>query len=318
VEAAKWGWALGQLGYEVRTVAGAGEADVILPGLGLSFDGAPPHPPSVSELTAAVGGVDLVVVENLLSLPLNVGATSVLAKVLRGRPAVLHHHDLPWQRSGFGDAVVRHDPAWRHVTINRLSQIGLAKRGIDATVIPNAFDVKAPVGDGDGTRRLLGLEGRVVLQPTRAIRRKNVPAALTLAEELGATYWLLGPAEEGYGDELHELLAGARVPVLHRPGEIEPADAYAAADVVAFPSVWEGFGNPVVESAVHRKPLFIGDGYPVASELEEFGFRWFRSADEVAAFLDHPDPDLLVHNHEVARRHFNLADLPARIAEVLP
>jgi glycosyltransferase involved in cell wall biosynthesis len=134
---------------------------------------------------------------------------------------------------------------------------------------------------------------------------------------LGATYWLLGSAEEGYGEELDKLLAGARVPVLHRPGEVEPGDAYAAADVIAFPSTWEGFGNPAIESAVHHRPLLIGD-YPVGHELEAFGFRWFRSAEAVGEFLDRPDAQLLQHNHQVARMHFSLADLPGRLAEVLP
>ncbi|MEO6121189.1 MAG: hypothetical protein ABIW46_05080 [Acidimicrobiales bacterium] len=315
VEAATWAWALGQLGFEVRTVAGAGRADRIVAGLAL--DGATAGP-ATDELARALDGASVVIVENVLSLPLNPAAGTALASVLTGRAAILRHHDLAWQRPGSaGGAPPADDPNWAHVTINDLSRRELAERGITATTIRNTFDPDPPTGDRETTRRGLGLGpgDRLVVQPTRAVPRKDVPAALRLAEGLGATYWLLGPAEDGYGHELDAVMAAARVPVVHGLGSATVADAYAAADVVAFPSTWEGFGNPVVESALHRRPLAIGP-YPVADELSAFGFRWFR-ADDIAG-VDHwltlPDTALLDHNQAVARRDFSRADLPARLA----
>jgi hypothetical protein len=48
IEATKWRWALGELGFAVRTVAGAGDADVLVPGLQagtwLTGRSAPPPP----------------------------------------------------------------------------------------------------------------------------------------------------------------------------------------------------------------------------------------------------------------------------------
>ena len=316
VEAAKWEWALGQLGFEVRTVAGEGEARVLLPGL--RMDAA--EPPQADDLGSALDDADLVLVENLCSLPLNAAASAMVAEALRGRRAVMHHHDLPWQRDAFaGWPPPADDQHWAHVTISDMSRRELAERGVTATTIHNRFDTEAPLGDRDGARRRLGVrpEERLLLHPVRAVPRKCVPAALALAEALGATYWLLGPTEEGYGPELEPMLASARVRVLRMTHDLSLADAYAACDAVAFPSTFEGFGNPVVESAVHRRPLAIGR-YPVAVELERFGFRWFAADDPGAldAWMKDPDVGLLDHNLDVARRHFALRDLPDRLSSL--
>jgi glycosyltransferase involved in cell wall biosynthesis len=321
VEAAKWAGAFASLGFRAVSVAGAGSADRVLPGLSIDAD----EPPSVVEVADALDDADLVVAENLCSLPLNREASEVVATALAGRPAILHHHDLPWQRPPYTDVdgFPPTDPAWAHVTVNLVSRTELAGRGIAATVMPNCFDVDVPPGRREATRRAVGVAPaeRLLLQPTRAIARKNVPAGLQLADRLGATYWLVGPAEDGYQAELDHLLAAATVPVVRRlPGDTTVADAYAAADAVVLPSTWEGFGNPTIESAVHRRPLAIGR-YPVAREIAAFGFRWFPADD--------PDPldrwlgdaegngHLLDANLAIARRHFSLASLERRLARLL-
>ena len=319
VEAAKWAGALGLLGWTVRSVAGAGPVDTVLPGLAIDA----PEAPTRAEVQGALGDADLVIVENLCSLPLNPAAAAVVAAACAGRPTILHHHDLPWQRPHLAHLPPPpDDAAWAHVTINELSRAELATRGMEATTIYNAFDPDPPPGDRAGVRTALGVpDGTpLLLQPTRALARKNIGGAIALAEALDATYWLLGPAEDGYGPELERLIALARCPVVlgTTTGDCSIADAYAACDAVALPSLWEGFGNPSVESATHRRPLAIGP-YPVATELRGFGFRWFDAADPapLAGWLGRPDPRLIAHNQQVAAEHFNLADLPGRLSGVL-
>src|ERR1019366_6538586 len=109
----------------------------------------------------------LVIVENLCSLPLNPAAAEVVASSCSGRPAILHHHDLSWQRPHLGSKRPPDDPAWRHVTINELSRRELAELGIEATTIYNCFDTATPAGDRDGTRSALGVGPgeRLFLQP---------------------------------------------------------------------------------------------------------------------------------------------------------
>ncbi len=317
VVAATWQHALTEMGFDVVTVAGEGPVDRRVAGLAIDDTVAPTR----RDLDDALADVALVVVENLLTIPLRLDASRVVADVLRGRPALLHHHDPPWQRERF--AHIRElpvdDPAWRHVTINELTRREMAQRGIDSVTIYNGFDPDPPPGDREKTRSLLGLDRHTVLvaHPVRAIARKNIPAALALSAELGATYWLPGRAEEDYQAELDRALArasGRWIHRSHRPIE----DVYAAADLIAFPSTWEGFGNPPIEAALHRRPVAVGS-YPVGRELADLGFRWF-SADDAApikAFLDRPDPALLDHNQDLARRHFSLARMSELLASLL-
>jgi glycosyltransferase involved in cell wall biosynthesis len=319
VEAAKWAAALGVLGWHVRTVAGSGPVDTLLPGLAIAAT----EPPTRAEVEDALAGADLVVVENLCSLPLNPPAAALVAATCAGRPALLHHHDLPWQRPHLAHLPPPpDDPAWAHVTINELSRSELAARGMHATTIYNAFDPEPVPGARAATRAALGTSDGtpVLLQPTRALARKNIAGAIALAEAVGGTYWLLGPAEDGYGPELDRLVGRARCRVvLGQPGGgCSIADAYAACDAVLLPSSWEGFGNPSVESATHRRPLAVGR-YPVAAELAAFGFHWFDADDPapLAAWLREPDEQLLTQNQRVAAEHFNIADLPRRLARVL-
>ncbi len=334
MEAAKWQWALSELGFTTVTVAGDGPVDKLLTGLSIGAT----EPPARSELAAALDGADLVVVENLCSLPLNTPAADAVGTILAGRPAILHHHDLPWQRPQFlGSPPPRVDPRWNHVTINELSRRQLAAHGIAATTVYNSFAIPDPCGFGiaethagrDDVRRLvrralgIGDDARLVLQPTRAIPRKNVSGGMQVAADLDAVFWLLGLIEDGYGPELDALVAAAECPVVLGSPEAATAftvhDAYEACDAVVLPSTWEGFGNPTIESVVHRKPLAIGP-YPVARELAAFGFDWFALSEmnRLRSWLESPDSALLDGNLAVASAHFSLDDLPGRIASVLP
>ncbi|OLT17625.1 hypothetical protein BJF78_12535 [Pseudonocardia sp. CNS-139] len=197
VTAAQWATALRQIGMRVRTVAGDGEPDVVVPGLALDA----PRPPSQRSLEAALDDVDVVVADNVCSLPMNQAAGEAVAAYLRGRRAVLRHHDLPWERAQYADVTTwpPDDPGWHHVTVNELARHSLEeRRGILATTVYHGFD-EHPTPERRGeVRARLGVDDDEVLllQPTRAIPRKNIHLGLELAEALGATFWLTGPAED--------------------------------------------------------------------------------------------------------------------------
>jgi mannosylglucosylglycerate synthase len=332
VEARKWGVALGGLGFEVRRVAGelsgpAGTNDLVLPGLALDGTSEAPRPAEIAE---AIDGSDLVVVENICSLPVNPDASRAVAAALAayGGRVVLHHHDLSWQRSSFRRHENEFPPRLAgalHVAINHRSRRELEARGYAGpATIHNRFELDPPAEPprrGE-TRAALGFadDDLVILQPARAIERKNVPGGVRYAAELQRAladrrvrYWLSGPAEDGYAETLDRILERSAVPTTVGRAATA-ADAYAASDAVVFPSTWEGFGNPTIESIAARRPLAVFR-YPVLGEITAYGLRYFDLDDAaaLARFIRAPDERLLDTNLRRARVNFSIADLPAAI-----
>jgi glycosyltransferase involved in cell wall biosynthesis len=330
VEARKWAGALDALGFDVRRVAGeltgpVDGDDRLIADLGLAGD-----EPNAAEIVAAIEGSDLVVAENICSLPINPQASLAVAGALAKHPGrvVFHHHDLPWQRTTFRDleSVLppRVDGAL-HVTINHRSRRELEARGYaGAVTIHNRFDLDTEPADTrrDSVRAALGFtsEDLVVFHPARAIARKNVPGGVRYAARLQQAlpdrrvrYWLSGPAEDGYEDTLARVRERSTVPMTL--GRVErAADAYAASDVVVLPSTWEGFGNPTIETIAARRPLVVYP-YPVLGEITAYGLRYFGldDASPLARFVRAPEPGLFETNLRRARANFSLADLPAAI-----
>lgn len=316
IEATKWRRALQALGHTVTTVAGSGPVDVTIEGLERGAGR-----PDEIRLQAIIASHDLVIVENLCSLPLNPEASDAVWRQLHQRTALFHHHDLAWQRPHLAHLEgPRDEPDWTHVVINRLSQHQLAQRGISSHLLYNSFDLDPDMGDRARARDYWGLTAeRLFLLPTRAIGRKNIPLALDLAKRHGAHLWIVGAVEDDYDTEYNELVASTSVPVLRLlPHELSLADAYAAADMVLMTSTWEGFGNPTIEAVAHRRPLILNP-YPVAAEIRAHGFAFFDPQDQegIEQFLVAPDPGVIAHNLDVARRFFNVDDLPQHLHQLL-
>ncbi|MGZ4211301.1 MAG: glycosyltransferase family 4 protein [Actinomycetota bacterium] len=339
VEARKWACALEELGFDVRRVAGAIEDggapdDTVLPGLAIDAEtGAATAPVDDATVAAALEGADLVIVDNLCSLPLNVDAARVVAGVVarhRGR-VLFRHHDLPWQRRQLAhlgaDFPPRIDGAL-HATINLRSRRELEARGYaGARTVHNFFDLDPAPGDRAGTRAQFGFgdDELVLLQPSRAIERKNVPGAVRFAAHVArrvvtrpVRLWIAGPAEDGYADTLARILERCEVPVtVGRAAEVR--DAYAACDLVVYPSTWEGFGNPVIESIAARRAC-AAFPYPVLAEIIAAGVRCFSTEepDVLVRFLAEPEARREKYfdvNLRRARISFAIDQLPAAIEQ---
>jgi glycosyltransferase involved in cell wall biosynthesis len=128
--------------------------------------------------------------------------------------------------------------------------------------------------------------------------------------------WISGPAENGYADTLERIIERSDVPVtIGRAPSVD--DAYAACDLVVFPSTWEGFGNPVIESIAARRASVVFP-YPVLAEILAAGVRCFSTElpDVLVRFLAEPEARRETYfdvNLRRARVSFSLDELPGTI-----
>ena len=202
IVAASWARALSDFGFDVVTVAGDGPVDRIVPGLAID---APSRRPA-GDVEAALADADLVVVENLCTIPLNLPARRRGRARTAGRPgdpapprpavaatAVRARHRAAARRSGVAP---RDDqPAHRA----RAGRAGHHRHHDLQRLRPDP-----PPGDRDATREALDVGDDERLSCTRcgpSPARTSRPRC-GWPRRLGATYWLLGPAEDGYDDEL--------------------------------------------------------------------------------------------------------------------
>ena len=255
-------------------------------------------------------GINLLIVENALSIPLNVPLGLALTEFIAERyfPTIAHHHDFAWERERFAmnaaDDYLRaaFPPTLRsitHVVINSYAGRQLALRtSATSTLIPNVMDFDspppAPDGYADDLRTALGIEpeAHLLLQPTRIVPRKRIEKAIELVRRLECPSVLLishasgdeGSAYQDYVLEYAQLM-GVRVilaaeRVRYQRGQLPDGrkvysiqDVYQQADMVTYPSLVEGFGNAFLEAIYYKRPLVLSIYEIFRTDIQPKGFR---------------------------------------------
>jgi glycosyltransferase involved in cell wall biosynthesis len=309
--------------------------------------------------------LDALVVENAWAIPMHLPLGVALRRLVEetGVPTIGHHHDYWWERERFAASVVPEIlesafppdlPSVRHVCINSIAAGQLRKRrGLDSLVVPNVFDFSQPPprhtrAVRDRMRRELGMDdaGLLVVQPTRVVPRKGIELAIELMGRLGdpaSVLLITSPAgDEGleYLVQLEQLARRAGVRLQYAADRFEPdhegipigpahtlGDAYAAADLITYPSLYEGFGNALIEAVFHgrpvlvnRYPVYVADIAPLGMELIEIdGAITDDTVATVRALLDNPARQRRIarRNFEICQRHLSYKLLRRRLRRLL-
>jgi glycosyltransferase involved in cell wall biosynthesis len=297
--------------------------------------------------------LDVLIVENALTIPMHVPLGVAITEFLleTGMPAIAHHHDFMWERQRFQISAVDdylemafppRVPHLQHVVINQAAREEIAwRKGLSSILVPNVFDFEQPPGPPDAyaadVRRALGLDDGdlLVLQPTRIVPRKGIENAIHLIRRLKrprAHLVISHPSgDEGfeYERQIEQLardegvslkLFGERMAdrrQLDQDGQkvYVLSDLYPHADLVTFPSLYEGFGNALLEAVYYRRPLVVGRYSVYQRDIEPKGFRLplidgvidQQTVAETRRILDDPSyrAELVEHNYRVAARFFS-------------
>jgi glycosyltransferase involved in cell wall biosynthesis len=308
--------------------------------------------------------LDLIIVQNALTIPMNlplgVCLTGLIAEL--GINTIAHHHDFFWERNRYQTNAIldlldtsfpAKLPTIQHITINSIAKARLkARRHIDSTVIPNVFDFSAPPVELDDYNRdfrsALNIDAQdiFVLQPTRVIQRKGIELSIELVQRLnlpnsrlfisheagdeGTAYWHWLQREAhvmGVDVELISHLIGSERSNYRGHKIYSLWDAYANADLVTYPSVYEGFGNALLETVFYKK-LAVVNRYPVYNaDIKPLGFQFIEldgfvdpgAVEQVKTLLKKPDEirDMVETNFRLGDKYFSFAVLEEKLREVI-
>ncbi len=308
--------------------------------------------------------IDLLVPQNIFSYPLNIPLTLAVTEFIAEQsfPAIAHNHDFYWERKLFlvnsvWDYLTMLFPptlhSIQHAVINSSARHQMAARkGLTATIIPNVmnFQEPAPLPDdySSDIRDALGMEPdeKLILQPTRVVKRKGIEHSIELLSRLDMKTRLVishatSDDEDGYQERIRNYAELLGVNAVFSSdlfddtrGTTEDGrkvyslnDIYPFADLVTYPSLFEGFGNAFLEAIYFKKPIVVNNYTIFESDIGTKGFKTIFFDDFITDATVQQTREVLTnpevahadceHNYNLALKYFSYSTLRMKLGIML-
>ncbi|MFQ5864463.1 MAG: glycosyltransferase [bacterium] len=309
--------------------------------------------------------LDLIIPENALAIPMNIPLGIAITEFIAetGIFTIAHHHDFSWERDRFlinacNDylqmAFPPDLPSIFHAVINSLASQQLSHRvGISNTVIPNVFNfARKPPKTKDHCaelREVIGLAQNdlFVLQPTRIVARKRIERSIEFVRCLNLSNPLLvvSHASGDEGDEYFQRVCEyaqtmnvnlafishlvSTKPEVNFEGKsfYSIGEVYQCADLVTYPSGYEGFGNAFLEAIYYKKPILVNRYSIYIVDIEPKGFdvilmdefvssKAIEQVEKLFADKTHLE-EMVENNYALATKWFSFEVLEERLIHII-
>jgi glycosyltransferase involved in cell wall biosynthesis len=186
----------------------------------------------------------------------------------------------------------------------------------------------------------------MILQPTRVVKRKGIEHAIELVHRMGLKAKLVishASGDEGFDYEMRvreysDLMkvdtkfvakiineqrgitsGGRKVYTLE--------DIYPHADLVTYPSNFEGFGNAFLEAIYFSKPIVVNNYSIYSTDIKPKGFDVIEidgyvsdeAVEKTKKILADPERcrEMVTHNYAVAKKNYSYAVLQRKLKTLI-
>ena len=221
-------------------------------------------------------------------------------------------------------------------------------------MIPNVYNFSVPP-PSSGDRFHCELKEKVglqegdpfILQPTRVVPRKWIERSIEIVRYLNLDnpVLVISHATGDEGDDYYLRILeyaknmGVKIAVLdhlivsnHRIKEKDEklytiGEIYQCADLVTYPSGYEGFGNAFLEAIYYKKPVVVNRYSIYIADIEPKGFDAIvmdgfvtaKIIDQIHHILDDPDRlhQMIEKNFQLAKKSFSYEVLEEKLTHII-